>query len=177
MEKSKGLSKITLGLGIYIVISAAFMRQVWDWLSSIFGDFLMMHAFVLCFILISVFTIIYAFKIHLGLFKICAVVLLFVLAYLFARWQPYFSEKTHVLTYGLLGFLATSDLFDSKKSLLSKEMGQALFFISVISALDELFQGLLPYRVGELRDYITNVIGGIFGMGLLLVLKKRVNIS
>ena len=168
----KRLSKITIGLGAYIVISAAFMLQVNNWLFKVFGDLVVVTSFRLCFILIFLLTLIYAFRIRLGLFKIRAIVSIFVLGYLFSMWQPYFSEKTHVLTYGLLGYLAANDLIDTKRNLQFKYIAGAIIFVSFISASDEIFQGFLPYRVCEMRDFITNIISGTLGTALLFALRK-----
>lgn len=134
------LSKITIGLGTYIMVSAAFMLQIRNWLFKVFGDLVVVTSFRLCFILIFLFTFIYAFKIRLGLFKVCATVLIFILGYFFSMWQPFFSEKTHVLTYGLLGYLATKDLVDAKSKPQFKYIAQSLIFVSLVSALDEIFR-------------------------------------
>jgi VanZ family protein len=172
LEEFKGLSKITIGLGAYIVVSAAFMLQVRNWLFKVFGDLVVVTSFRFCFILIFIFTFRYAFRIRLGLFKICATASIFILGYFFAMWQPFFSEKTHVLTYGLLGYLATNDLVDARSNPQFKYIAQALIFVSLVSALDEIFQGILPYRYAELRDFITNIISGFLGIALLFTLRK-----
>ena len=171
--KLRRLSKITIALGIYIVASAAFMLKIRNWLFKVFGNFIVVTCFRLFFILIFVLTITHAFRISLNLFKICAVFVIFILGYLFSMWQPYFSEKTHVLTYGLLGYLAANDFVDTKRKLQFKNVVLAICFVASISALDEIFQSILPYRVGDARDFITNVISGAFGMGLLLTLKNE----
>ena len=95
------LSKVTLGLGAYILISASFMLQVRNLLFATLGDFAVITSFRLFFISIFIFTVLFAFKIRLNLFKVGAIFCLFVLGYLLSMWQPYFSEKTHVFTYGL----------------------------------------------------------------------------
>ena len=172
IDKPKRLSKITIGLGAYIVISAAFMLQVRNWLFKVFGDLVVVTSFKLGFILIFILTLIYAFRIRINLFKICVIVSIFVLGYLFSMWQPYFSEKTHVLTYGLLGYLAANDLIDTKRNLQFKYIAGAIIFVSFISASDEIFQGFLPYRVCEMRDFITNIISGVMGITLLFALRK-----
>lgn len=173
MEKSGRLSKITLGLGIYIVISASFMLQVNNWLSSLLGKPFMKNSLNLSFLVLFVLSLAYTLRKKAGLLNICLVSFLFILAYLFSAWQPYFSEKTHVLTYGLLGYLAAKDLFGTNKKFLLKSMALALFFVSIISAIDELFQGILPYRVRDIRDFVTNTVGGMFGISLWLTLKSR----
>jgi len=87
-------------------------------------------------------------------------------------WQQFFSEKTHVLTYGLLGYLATNDLVDTRRKPQFKYIAETVIFVSLVSALDEIFQGILPYRFAELKDFITNIISGVFGIGLFLIFKQ-----
>ena len=169
----KRLSKITIGLGAYIVISSAFMLQVRNWLFKVFGDLVVATSFRLCFILIFLFTLIYAFRIRLGLFNICATASIFILGYFFAMWQPFFSEKTHVLTYGLLGYLATNDLVDARSNPQFKYIAETVIFVSLVSALDEIFQGILPYRFAELKDFITNIMSGVLGIALLFTLQNK----
>jgi len=174
MEKMNSrLSKATIGFGAYIVISAAFMLQVRNWLFGVFGAFLVVNCFRSFFILVAVSTTLSAYRRRLGLFKVCAAFSIFVLAYLFAMWQPYFTEKTHVLTYGLLGYLAAGDLVSARRKRQLKNIILAAAFVSLTSALDEIFQRILPYRVGEVRDFITNIISGSFGIGLLLIFKTE----
>jgi VanZ family protein len=173
LEEFKRLSKITIGLGAYIVISAAFMLQVRDWLFKVFGDLVIVTSFRLCFILIFLLMLIYAFRIRLGLFKICAIASIFVLGYLFSMWQQFFSEKTHVLTYGLLGYLASKDLVDTRSNSQLKNITLVAIYVSFISALDEIFQGILPYRFAEFKDFITNIISGVMGIALLFTLQNK----
>ncbi len=174
---NKRLSRLTVGLGIYIVISAAFMQQVRDLLDNIFGKSNVLNFVRLSFAVIALLAIWQAFKIRLSRLRICAISCLSVLAYLFSMWQPYLSERVHVLTYGLLGFLAMKDLIPAKGKLWVKNLILALSFVALISAADEIFQAILPYRVGEIRDFITNIISGVLGMALLLTLKTEADPS
>lgn len=169
MAEFKRLSKITVGWGAYIVVSAAFMLQVRSWLFRVLGDFVVINCFRLCFVLIFIFTVIYAFRMRLSLFRVWAILFIFILGYLLVLWQPYFSEKAHVLTYGLLGYLTSKDLLDTKRKLQFKNIALALCFVSLVSALDEIFQGILPYRVGEIRDFTTNIMSSTLGIGLWFI--------
>lgn len=108
---------------------------------------------------------------RLSIRGICAIACIFILGYLFSMWQEYFSEKTHVLTYGLLGYLAMRDLSGEGEEL--KRIAAAVIFVSFISAMDETFQRILPYRYGELKDFITNIISGALGITLFKVVKKQ----
>lgn len=166
------LSKVTIGLGIYIVISAAFMLQFRNWLFRACGDFIVINCFRLCFISAGVFTLLYAFKMRLNLFRTIAIIALFILAYFFSMWQFYFSEKTHVLSYGLLGYCAVNDSIKTKRKIALRNVIFALSFVSLISALDEVFQGILPYRFAEMKDFVTNIISSALGISLFFVLKN-----
>lgn len=163
------LSKTTLFLGVCIVISAAFMLQVSSWLSGVFGNTAVTNSFRRCIVLIFILTAWRAFKIGTSPIRFCAIILVFIMAYLFAARQPYFAERMHVLTYGLLAYLASKDLIDGKEALV-KDIILTVSFVALVSAIDETFQYFLPYRVGELRDAVTNIVSGVFGMGLFFAL-------
>ncbi|MBN1912833.1 MAG: VanZ family protein [Candidatus Omnitrophica bacterium] len=173
ISKNQGLSALTVGLGLYIIISAAFMLAVRNWLFKVFGDFWVNFSFKASFVFLTSGVMTYAFRIRLGIFRGCLALCIFVLAFLFSMWQPYFSEKTHVLNYGLLGYLSAKDLVTRKTNPALKSVSLSLLFISLISASDEIFQGFLPYRVAELRDFITNIISGFFGASLLFAMNKK----
>lgn len=167
------LSKLTIGLGIYIVLSAAFMLQVRTRLVAVFGQQVLTAGFKILFILVGI--IFSLTKCRLNSWKFIITLVIFILAYLFAAGQPYFSEKTHVLTYGLLGYLTAGDLSQNTKNNF-RGIFLPLLFISFISGLDETFQYFLPYRVGEIRDFLTNIVSGSFGLAILLLKEKRCRI-
>jgi VanZ family protein len=171
-SQSQKLSKSTIGFGAYVVVSAAFMLQLRNWLIRAFGDPAVMACFRLFFILIFILVVLFVSRRYLSLFKTCVVSVVFILGYLLAMWQPYFSEKTHVLTYGLLGCLAAKDLIDPKRIFKYKNIMITVCFVALISALDEIFQGFLPYRFCDTRDFITNIISGALGISLLLGLRR-----
>jgi hypothetical protein len=165
------LSSITLGYAAFIIISAAFMLGVRNFLFCIFGDFTMNAYVRLSFVFFGVIAIICAIKKTLSFARITMILSLFILTYFFSAWQPYFSERSHVLTYGLLGFLAARDLLAAGKNMFTKNLFKAIIFAALISGADELFQSLLPYRVCDFRDFVTNDISAIFGIALLLVFR------
>lgn len=149
------------------------MLQVRNLLFRILGDTIMKGSFKLIFVLLALFSTGYAVRKGLETARVLLIPVLFILAYMFSADQPYFSERTHVLTYGLLGLLAIKDLFILKKQILIKNLILAIGFTALISAMDELFQSFLPYRVGDFRDVITNIISSLFGLTLFLVFKLR----
>lgn len=78
-----------------------------------------------------------------------------------------FVEKIHVFEYGLLGWFASKDLSSKRSSLMTIFL--ALLFVLAVGVIDEGFQRLLPYRVGEVRDIITNIISGSCGIAIFLL--------
>lgn len=161
------LSKFTVAYGLYIIISASFMQQVWEFLEKIFGKPNLTAGAISLSFLIAILILSYIIKIHFSLWRIFVNLGIMGLGFIFAWRQPYFVEKMHVLEYGFLGWLSTRDLNKSRG--LIKVILLAILFVFLISALDEGFQKLLPYRVGDVRDVITNVISGSFGVILFLI--------
>jgi VanZ family protein len=169
----KRLSNFTLAWGVYLVVSAAFMLQLRCWLFKIFGDFFIVNFLRLIFLLLSFFVLLYAWKREFGFLRLAGIFFLFGLAYFLSSVQPYFAEKTHLVSYGLLGYLAARDLLTIGK----KGIFFALIFLVLISGLDEIFQFFLPYRVAEVRDFLTNISSGSLGMGLFCLIGPRQKIT
>jgi len=155
------------------VVSASFMLQVNLWLTSKVGDPLLARAFWAAAIAAATISLAYAAIARPFIIRICAVILIFSLAYILGLWQTYFEERTHILMYGLLGFLAMRDLAGSGKALKFKSIALSMAFTAVISALDEAFQLILPYRFGEMKDFYTNVLGAALGVALFLAVRRR----
>lgn len=175
----KYFSKLTIGLAAYIVISAAFMLQIRNFLVKTFGGEVVKLAFIFLFFLTVLLYILYLLRMKRSVSRIIYSIFIFALAYLLILRQPYFTEKIHVLEYGILGYLAFRDLSilrqgswltlifvkrSKKNKKIFKNILLAIFFISLIGILDETFQGFLPYRVGEIRDVVTNVVSGLLGI-------------
>lgn len=160
------LSKLTIVFGFYIIVSAAFMRQAWEFVTVQFGAPLAKAFCVALFVVAVSLILVRAFKPRRSFIKSICSIIIAAVGIIFAWRQPYFVEKMHILEYGLLGWLSARDFRDNPSRI--KQVMAALLFISLISALDEYFQKILPYRVGEIRDFITNVVSGILGVSLFL---------
>lgn len=167
----KGLSKLTVSLGIYVIISASFALQVMNFLAKIFGRGNIKIALFFLFFAVFLFCIIYNLRKKVPLVNIALSLIVFALAYLLILRQPFFAEKFHVLEYGFLGFLALKD-----HSAREKRVFQNIFFagafVLAVSLLDEGFQAVLPYRVFEVRDITTNLASGLLGISLLVTLRS-----
>lgn len=165
-------AKITVGFALYIIISASFMRQVRTFLVNIFGEGVVNIAFLSLAMTVAACYILYLiFYIKLSWFRIVLSAGVLFLAYDLIMRQPYFSEKLHVLEYGILGYLALLSFSEADTRTL-KNIALSLIFVTLTGALDEGFQKILPYRVFDLRDIVTNVASGGLGIALELIRQK-----
>lgn len=77
-----------------------------------------------------------------------------------------------MLEFALLGWLTVGDLTRQNKRFL-KAIIFAFIFVAMIGCLGEGFQKLLPWRVYEIRDIITDVLSGMLGIALNLLSQAR----
>ena len=66
------------------------------------------------------------------------------------------EERVHFLEYGVLGFFVLKAT--------NEKVFITFVFVSLVGAVDEFIQFLLPQRVGELRDVLMNIVGGALGI-------------
>ncbi|MFH0738872.1 MAG: VanZ family protein [Candidatus Omnitrophota bacterium] len=161
------ISKLTIFLGIYLIASAAFSRQLWEFIQGVLGKHNAHIAGVTFLVGFAIFVLAVTFKARLNILRLLVRVLVIASAFFFAWRQPFFVEKFHVIEYGLLGWLACRDLNKNKVSF--KNIILALLFASLVGVLDEGFQKLLPYRVCEIRDMLTNIVSVSFGVLLSVI--------
>ncbi len=79
------------------------------------------------------------------------------------------EERVHVIKFGILGFLFARDfsnIHPTNRFLLATLAG---FFVGVI---DETFQWILPYRVGDVRDVVFDTGSTALGALVFLTSKK-----
>ena len=167
------LSRFTVYFAAYIVISASFMQQVWRFLSGVFGDKVL---YLLCgnlYLFLAVILFLRLVKSRLHFLRVIGSIIILALSFLFAWRQPFFVEKMHVAEYGFLGWLAMKDLRRRHIIGALKAMLFSILFILLVGSIDEGFQKLLPYRVGEIRDVITNVISGLSGIVLFSLADEK----
>lgn len=161
------LSKITTGFGLFIIISASFMKQLWDFFNKSFGQNNVKIVFILLFFSAAISLAIFIFRSRGGFLKILGSLVVLCAAFIFLYRLKIFVEKIHVLEYGFLGWLAMGDLNKGRRPVINVLL--AFLFVLTVGALDEGFQKFLPYRVAETRDIATNIISGIFGIALFLL--------
>ena len=163
------INKLTIGFGLYIIISASFMRQIWEFFGKVFGQKNVEIFCILLFFVTAILIIAHIIRFHLSTLRVIVNLAVIIFAFIFAWRQPFFSERIHILEYGLLGWLAMRDF--SKAKPLLKAAFFSVLFVFLVGSIDELFQKFLPYRVGEIRDVLTNIISG--ALGIILFQKRR----
>jgi len=90
------------------------------------------------------------------------------IAGLWLAWQLKIpEEKIHILEFAVLGWFASRDLIITNKK--AKGIVLALLFTITIGVLDEIFQGILPYRYFQWCDIAFNSTGGLWGVVLYLL--------
>lgn len=168
-------SKLTLLFAIFIILSAAVMRQVLNFLYQNLGAKRLELVIGFIFILSG---IIFFRRVGFS-FNLKTASNLFLLGVgLLAFWQlKIIEERVHLLEYGLLGWLVTRDiLFSVKRGNILKSIVLPLLFVSFIGILDELFQWWLPTRVGDIRDVVFNTLGGTWGIALKILNNTSENV-
>lgn len=156
------INKVTAGFGLYIIISASFMRQVWEFLGKAFGQNNVKIFCILLFLATAILIITHIIRFHFSTLRIIVNLTVIIFAFIFAWRQPFFTERMHILEYGLLGWIAVRDFSKSKPPL--EAVLFTILFVFLVGSIDEFFQKLLPYRVDEIRDVITNIISGALGI-------------
>lgn len=149
------------------------MTEVWATWKAIFGvRRLILFFILLCIAIVS--AIIYKnIKSEFNLKKIVLICAICIVGFIFAWRQPHLSEKAHVLEFGLLGWLAMRD-FTKKRQDLLKSILLGFIFVTIIGYLEEGFQILLPWRVGELRDVVTDILSGMLGIILFVASRPKI---
>ena len=83
-----------------------------------------------------------------------------------------YDKYIHFIEFFILGILIIN-IFLSKLNL--KKFILLLLLITIIGALDEGIQFLIPERIPDINDLYYDVLGGFSGMLLLYVLKDKLN--
>ena len=162
----KYLSKPTLLWAATIILSATFLRQVQQYITTLGGRSLITLsvwcAFLLCGVALSIWLKRCSRK------QLIAVVLICSLAIGHALQLELAEERVHIVLFGILGFLAYTDLRKQSNHTLLR----AILFCTFIATIDETVQYFLPYRVGDLRDVLFGGIGSIWGILIAWVLME-----
>ena len=162
-------SKGTYLYGALIIISSSFTFQIYKFLEVALGK-KALTVFIYLFLFLAVVIVFtYAVKTGPNIIQFTSLLLSILLTSFLIISLPFLGEKTHVASYGLLGYLSIKDTAGKERNIL-KALFLAFMFTLVVNISDELFQGWLPYRTGEIRDVITNIFcsfaGFLFYFGL-----------
>jgi glycopeptide antibiotics resistance protein len=167
------LSRLTIFFGLFIVISASFMRQALEQLYFHIGKHLTTTIFGIFCILAFLMIMLRLAKSPINIPRKILFFLILLAGFYFSWQLKILAERIHILEYGLLGYLATRDLF--KKTINFKSIILVIITIAIFAFLDEGFQYLLPYRYWDLRDVAFNLIGGLWGGTLFLIKIQNAN--
>lgn len=168
----KLISKATWAYGIFLVISASFLQQIFFFLNKILGEYTVGFCFF-CLLIIFIFILIYqAIKNNHTGDKLTLLLSLIIFSVILISVQRFFAERAHVIMYGFLGYWAIKDVCKAKPEKI-KAIIYASFFTLLINISDEIFQAILPYRVGELQDILTNYLSSAIGIMFYFTLNRQ----
>jgi len=161
------ISKPTFFLGLFIIISASFLRQVMDFIKAAVGEggFILLIGAVGTVFLVSFLILIIRKRPSFLEFSIFIIVLITGMWFCWQLKIP--EEKIHLLEFAVLGWLASRDLIKPGQKV--KGVIFALAFAFTVGILDEVFQGILPYRYFQWCDIGFNSAGGLWGITLYLL--------
>ena len=161
------ISKLTFGIGISIIVSASFARQIADFAKANLGEKGFTVLLEAIFVISVLSFLIFIIKKSSNFIKIIVFITVLTIGIVLA-WQIKIAiEKIHILEYAILGWSAGRDLIKTNKKI--KGAILACIFCIIVGILDERFQAILPYRVYDLRDIVFNSLGGAWGVILYLL--------
>jgi len=159
------ISKTTYFIGIFIIFSSLFTRQLMEIFKAFFGErgFIILIGLIL---ILSGLAFLFFLLRDIPNVKMTIAIVIILIAGIALAWQMKLpQEKIHILEYGLLGWFAGRDLIVKNKEG-TKGIVFAWLFVIIIGVLDEVLQGILPYRFWDTRDIVFNSLGGLWGIGL-----------
>ncbi len=164
----KSLSVVTIGWAAFIVISASFMRQLLNLTLTILTRD-QVSAFIYTALALIGLLVVWAAWKQKSVQKIVFACLPLGFLACLALAMPMAEERVHIIKYGLLGYLACKDICKAQEGYL-KSLFSVLVFGVFVSGLDEAFQALLPYRVGDLRDIGFDCLSLIAGIMIYFII-------
>ncbi|MBZ0253877.1 MAG: VanZ family protein, partial [Candidatus Methylomirabilis sp.] len=76
-------------------------------------------------------------------------------------------EQVHILLYGFMGVLVYQAL--DKRRAQREVFARAVAIVLGLGAVDELIQGVLPNRVFDVRDIVSNGVSGLVAQLAILL--------
>ena len=165
------ISRITVAFGVWIVVSAAFMRQLVDLFRQAVGPTyaaLSVKLLLLALGLAVTYLLVLRREVDTG--RLAALSVLTTFAFLYISGLSIVVEKIHVIEYAVLGWLLCRDLTREGKVL--RGIMLACLACLLVGALDEAFQAVLPYRVFDWLDIRHNMFGGAEGVAIYLLAER-----
>lgn len=170
---SRSHKPLTFTVAIFILASAPWARPVLNWLKANLG-LGMLKLLIIAFFLIAGAGFVFLIRLWTRPPRKIALIIILFLAGLFYSFtiSAYPEERIHLMEYGALGLLACASL-KGKQEGRWKWLWIPLIFVVAVGALDEIFQWILPNRVGDFRDLIFNFLGSVWGVGLYLAARMK----
>lgn len=167
--KDKLPSNVTIAWGGFIILSASFMRQLYTLASATISK-----EAIAAMIWIALFSIVIILLYSARAYKrkIFTAALPLSAALMFAYSMEISEERIHIIKYGFLGFLLFRDFIKFGIPLSYKLVLLWGFFIG---SIDETFQWILPYRVGDIRDIFIDTVAVILGANIRHCIWNRSN--
>jgi len=164
-EQNTRISFFTLFFALFIIASAAFMRQLTEYIKYWTGEkgftFLIHLLFLFAVIVVLVFI-----RRARSFIRRFTIFLLLCVGLYFTSQIKIAVERVHILEYAILEWLVIRDLAKTRRA---REILKPSLFCAIVGVIDEIFQAILPYRFFDFRDILFNCIGGIWGGWLFLL--------
>jgi len=149
---------IIIAIYIFLIYSTLpITRPILNFLYASLGQRFLSIIVNIIFVVITVFIIYFLRK--KNKLKISFLFLLIILFLINKIERP--EERIHFLEYGILGALIFKATGKGTKQNIF-----AIILLFIIAVIDELIQYILPNRVGDIRDIVMNLTGGVIGLWL-----------
>ena len=154
---------IIIAIYIFLIYSTlSITRPILNFLYASLGQKSLSIIVNIIFVVITVFIIYFLrkkneFKIS---FLFLLIILFLIILFLISRIERP-EERIHFLEYGILGVLIFKATGKGTKQNIF-----AIILLFIIAVIDELIQYMLPNRIGDIRDIVINLTGGISGLCL-----------
>lgn len=89
-------------------------------------------------------------------------------------YHGYVRKFAHFFEYAVLAAVASRAFWTSSKALLSRYWYLAAFLlVAAVACVDEFSQSFNSARTGAAADVLLDIFGGVFMIGLLMLIKGR----
>lgn len=159
--RSLNVSGLTLIYTVLLLGISIFAREIFNHAVSLAGRAFIVNVIWIIFVGFAFVVARRAWALSAG--RIWYTLCVIGLGVIYAATFEIFEERIHLVKYGLLALFLCRDLEDSKPLL---TIPVALMMVLLVACADETVQYFTPGRVGDVRDVLFDVIGGIWGVTL-----------